>query len=273
MKNADIDQCLTMSAFWAYHAMSEFSERYPDENIDHIVTLCRSSLSSKYSLDYTGGKILYQALGRAETEKSPTDCLESLVRRVLLEYTPWWIRNFVYGTNRVKEALTPDQAQCLQAAGLFNEPPDLSVIALIDELSAISRKQEDMEKMIRARKAEEMSIAYETDRLASMGLDKRPEWVSLRDNRLGYDILSYDLVNERVIRKLIEVKSASSNYIFITRNEWRNAESARSKFFFQVWLHPELSLREFSVDEIEPNIPSEKGNGIWQSVRVDINRG
>jgi hypothetical protein len=183
---------------------------------------------------------------------------------------PWWIRLVPYGRSKVVSVLTQDQFQCLREAGLFDPTPDAEAIAWWDEIGALVRGSVNTERMLRAREAERLSLNYERERLQTLGVELEPEWVSLDDNTLGYDISSYDLVAGRIVNRLVEVKSTTSDVIFITKNEWRNAITAEPHFCFHVWKMPEKTVTVYGVRSIVSHIPIDQGQGSWESVRVEL---
>jgi hypothetical protein len=124
--------------------------------------------------------------------------------------------------------------------------------------------------MIRGREAERLSLEHERDRLRRLGIAQEAEWVSLEDNTLGYDIRSYDLFGGKIVTRLVEAKSTTSDSIFITRNEWQNAASAEEQYVFHVWKLPDRTFTEFSASAIRPSIPIDQGSGRWQNVLVGL---
>ena len=58
---------------------------------------------------------------------------------------------------------------------------------------AIARLQTDQIKMARAREAEQLSLEFETARMARLGIRATPVGMSIEDNTAGYDIQSFDL--------------------------------------------------------------------------------
>ena len=161
--------------------------------------------------------------------------------------------------------------QCFREAGLFDGVPDDDVLAWWDHLANLARGTVDAEKMKRARHAERLSLEFELNRTRSLGIAKTPRWVALEDNSLGYDILSYDIDPQGlVVTRLVEVKSRLSDAIFITRNEWDNVSSAAQRSVLHVWDLPEERLHEYRVHEVAPHIPLDRGDGVWQDVRIAL---
>lgn len=106
-----------------------------------------------------------------------------------------------------------------------------------DHISGRVRLEGDRKKLERGRIAEELSLNYENERLKREGIDIEARWMAIEDNTVGYDILSYERGDYGPINKLIEVKStiASPLRIYITRNEWNQAQSIGAAYCFHVW--------------------------------------
>lgn len=128
----------------------------------------------------------------------------------------------------------------------------------------------DAERLVRAREAERLSLDYERKRLKGLGITLDPRWVAIEDNTLGYDIHSYDLWDGEIVARLVEVKSTLSDTIFITKNEWRNADSADEHYCFHVWKLPEKVLTEYTVEVMRKHVPIDQGSGNWESVRIEL---
>jgi len=270
INSTTFSRCLTLSSFSAFVVLRDYIARNPGAEPGAAVDAICYVNSDDAGLDYKGGVEIHQLI---QTDISSLD-RQSALRYVAYELVktgmPWWLRLVPYGRKFLKTALPLDQFQFLREAALFDPAPNSEVITWWDNLSNIARDSVSNEKMLQARDAERLSLEYERDRLSQLGILRNPEWVSLEDNTMGYDILSYDLQRGIVVNRLIEVKSTTSDSIFITKNEWLNATSAEAHYFFHIWRFPELHLTECPVSLIRPNIPIDQGKGSWQNVCVFI---
>lgn len=185
-------------------------------------------------------------------------------------HRPWWLRLAPSGRERLKPVLTPNELQCLRRAGLYDSNPDAAVVSWWDRLAALTRGLVEVERMEQARSAERLSLERERARLLSLGLAVEPEWVALEDNSLGYDIRSYDLQDGAIVSRLIEVKSTLADSFHISRNEWRNADSAATQYVFHIWKMPDEELCELPVTAVRPHVPHDLGNGRWQDTLVSL---
>ena len=113
---------------------------------------------------------------------------------------------------------------------------------------------------------------HETRRLADLGISNRPQWISLDDNAAGYDVLSYEKGSVEPVAKLIEVKSTGRQprEIFLTRNEWETALERSPHYRFHIWTFPEKHLTELSPADLNRHVPENRGNGVWQVVRITL---
>lgn len=194
------------------------------------------------------------------------DALTTLVK----EAKPWWVRLSPLGRERVKAALSLNEAQCLEAAGLFSPSPTPEILEWWDALAQEVRAVDASKRLERGRAAEQLTIVYETQRLSGLGIANRPRWISLDDNAAGYDVHSYDKGPVEPVAKLIEVKSSTRqpSEIFLTRNEWETAIERAPCYRFHIWILPEQELIELTPADIAPHIPPDRGNGRWQIVKI-----
>ena len=79
---------------------------------------------------------------------------------------------------------------------------------------------------------------YEKKLLSNYKIDKHVEWVSVEDDNLGYDILSYDLKDGKVLKKYIEVKTTKSGKyepFYISKNEMDKFKSNDNFVIYRVY--------------------------------------
>lgn len=268
--NINIDQCLTMAAFAGFIALREFLAEHPDFDINAAIdTICRVN-SDFAGFDYIAGTIIHQVMPQNVLLQNDQIGLRAVITKLVELAEPWWLRLFPYGRAKVRSALNQNQQQCFREAGLFEPVPAPAVVTWWDEISGRIRNSSGMEQLKRGREAEQLSFDHECNRILALGLDLVPDWVALEDNTLGYDIKSYDVQDGRVINRMIEVKSAATNRIFISRNEWENALAAERQYCFHVWKMPEAELHELSVSMLQSHIPVDQGDGEWQNVQIEL---
>lgn len=261
-----------MAAYSAFVVLRDYLARNPELETTTAIEIIRKSNTDDAGLDYVGGTTIHQFVQMDLPARDRRTALRLVACELVKAAKPWWLRLVPYGRDMVRSALDQDQIQCLREAGLFDPVPDSEVIAWWDEIAATVRGQVDTERMVRAREAERLSLEYERARLKSLGIYLEPKWISLEDNTLGYDIRSYDVNDERIVSRLIEVKSTTSDSIFVSRNEWLNASSADPHYCFHVWKLPERRVTEYSVASMRPSIPIDQGSGTWQKVYISLGK-
>ena len=168
-----------------------------------------------------------------------------------------------------------DDRSVFEAAGLMDDPPSREIVGWWDDISGYARLKSNLESMEQAREAELLTIRREKDRLAKIGVSKEPVWLGLDDNYAGYDVLTYDKVEAQLVNRLIEVKStiASPPRFYVTKNEWRKAESAGDAYSFHVWEMQKKppKLHVLSVEDVALNLPKDQGSGEWATAEVRVN--
>jgi len=175
---------------------------------------------------------------------------------------------------RIKGADYRDIRSVFREAKLLDDPPSTDDISWWDHVQGRVRLNFDQEKLVRARQAESLSMAYEQAELTKRGIKRPPVWMAIDDNTAGYDVLSYrpTLVGESNL--LIEVKStiASPLRFYVSRNEWDNADQVGDAYLFHVWDMdkdpPILHIR--SVEQIRPHIPTDNEKGKWAVAQIPI---
>lgn len=270
MAALELDRCFSISAFLAFVELRSYQTLHPDIDISEAIVNVRKFKAGAAGLDFHGAVVLNEALDESIVWDTSKSNLRLFVYEWVRIVQPVWLRYVPYGRERLRSELGENEVQCIREAGLFDEIPDDDAIEWWDRVAALMRGAADIKKMERVRLAERLSLEHERERLKSLGIVREPQWVSLEDNTLGYDILSYDLAAGHIVSRLIEVKSTLSDTVYLTCNEWKNARSAPARTFFHVWKLPEKKFQEIPVAGMEPHIPQDCGQGHWQNVAVTL---
>jgi hypothetical protein len=153
---------------------------------------------------------------------------------------------------------------------MFEPFPDDDILQCWSALEAFARREEADAKRVQGRLAEKLSFEHERARLRRLGIVNEPRWVSLDDNYLGYDILSFDMRDGMLVQRLIEVKSSSRvpPRLILTRNEWKRAQRTPNQCVIHLWKMPGRDLTEVQIDEFAGHVPQDCGSGTWQSVEI-----
>lgn len=247
--------------------------QYGDLSIERIVRQLKSGPSDVAGYDYDAAIKLGSEVGWDAfcVEGSREHRFRETLRVLLQRITPFWAQASFRGRRRVIEALSVDQIQCFEVAGLLSPAATDDVVAWWDQVGQFFRGLHYDRTAEIGRTGERLTLEHEQRKLIKEGIDKCPVWVSFDDEGMGYDVLSYRREYDGSISEVqIEVKASrySPMSIFVTRPQWDHAVKHPDSHIFHVWDLNSRTLREISVHEMSLNIPADHGEGEWQSVRV-----
>lgn len=188
---------------------------------------------------------------------------------------PKWCKAMSEGRLRFFDALqTDDERDVFRAAGLLKRPAPLAVALWWTSLSAIGRAIGNGEKDEQGRRAEQLSIDHEIERLAALGIDRVPDWPGLDDNFAGFDVLSYDPPPSAPTSRMIEVKSTTATPLqfVLTRGEWEAAQRHGEAYHFHIWdmSKEPPQLHERTISQIAPQIPTDNAKGRWKQAFIKV---
>lgn len=195
----------------------------------------------------------------------PIKVFREQLKDYIQETKPQWHGLIKGGRNRIKIFLDGDTRQCFEEAKLFDST-DKETIDWWDELSSQEYDEDNRRNLLTGRIGEALSIEYEKQRIGF-----EPKWISLEDNSAGYDLLSSRSADDKQILN-IETKTSKqiigNAWAFISRNEWDVAVSA-SEYVFHFWsLGSARKLAIIHRDEMKKHMPSNNGEGEWQTTCV-----
>lgn len=192
--------------------------------------------------------------------------MRSLVLDHIDAENPPWLQLASYGRRDLLLQAPPGIRQVLVEAGLAYGD-DADTVQFWDVLAARARGMRNAVLTEIGRRGERLTIAREQGRIG-----KSPKWIALDSNAEGYDVLSQ--ISPTDSRRLsIEVKTSTqarlSGAFYISRNEWDFAGEALHHAF-HLWdlsrTPPHLAV--LSVDQIADHIPSDSGEGNWESAMI-----
>ena len=185
--------------------------------------------------------------------------------------------------------------EVLEDAGLFDSPTSKEVREWWDSVHQINENLLDEFRSKIGRKGEELTLAYEVERLKASSrsdLAERVKWISQVEDRYGFDVASFsaDLVPglEKEAPILIEVKSSTSTSrkriaFDLTRNEWDVAERNEHNYFFYFWhgISPDEDVDSqnhvtgpfiLSMSAIRSRIPRDSATdlGRWTKCHIEL---
>lgn len=273
MKRPEPARLLTMASFSAFLIIRRYLQKNPGLDAVQAIEALINIDASFSSMDYTRGLALHHAMP-AELDIGFSAALQSCLASLIRERRPPWQRLFPAGRQYVRSALHADELQCFEAAGLFETPVSPEAARWWYEQQALVRSEDDIRRSLQGGRAEMLTLKYERRRLASLGINRDPEWTGLDRNGAGYDIKSYDPGSVDAVARLIEVKSSTAKppSIFLPRTEWDAALRYGGSFYFYVWALPEESVSIIPAAELASHLPSDRGDGKWNEVIVEIHR-
>lgn len=253
----------------------EHRVRYGSVSLDRIVRHLQSGPSDVAGYDYGAAVRLGLRVGWDAfcLDGSRQDRLRETLRELLQRIRPFWAQASFRGRRHVVEALSVDQIQCFDVAGLLSSPATDDVVLWWDRIGSFFRAIYEQSKTEIGRSGERLTLEHEQRRLTAEGIAKRPIWVSIDDEGKGFDVLSYRRYGDGRIGEIqIEVKASrySPMEIYLTRHEWKHASKHPDTYIFHVWNISTNELKEFTVSQMGMNIPTDHGCGVWQSVRVAV---
>lgn len=194
---------------------------------------------------------------------------EERLRQAILDFVdienPFWVQNATFGRRKVLAFAGVAVEQVFSEAGLVHGV-STDVVEFWDRLSARARGFKEDRLLFIGREGERLSLAYERKRT-----DSDPIWVSLESNEDGYDVLSIvDVDDSRPLSIEVKATSVGRHASFhVTINEWRRAIAA-IEHCFHLWdMSAKPSrLAVLSPDLLKSHVPSDKGDGRWELVRI-----
>lgn len=261
-----------MSAFVALIGLRRYLHDYPNTPVVEAAVSLQRSDADLAAADFSAALRLHEQLAENVDFSDPIVGLRVGLGILIEAHRPWWCRFFPYGRQRLATALTQDELQTFRSAGLFDEKPSLAVVEWWDALASLMRTADDERKNAQGRHGERLSLEYERERLAGLGISEEPKWVALDDNSAGYDIQSYVLTEYGLKNRLIEVKSSklSPTRMVLTRGEWDAAAKYGEAYVFHLWQLPSEVLTVFTVADIAQHIPEDAGQGRWSELTIQF---
>ena len=274
------ERLFSLACFEGLRLIRQYALKHPELLGSALLDLVIEVEADAVSLDMEAALYLHETVG--------SDCpidgkafYQGCIKAVVVTHQPIWAKSMRQGRMRFIDSLVEnsqardDDRDVFAAAGLLEQPPSPDVVFWWDDILAHSRLSTEIEKMAQARKAESLTIEREIERLATIGIHKRPEWKGLDDNYAGYDVLSFDLKGDVEVNRMIEVKSTNVSPLrfILSRNEWKKADEIGEAYVFHLWdmtsNPPNLYVR--TVEEVRPHIPSDNGKGKWSNVIIPLN--
>ena len=267
------ERVFALSCFEGMRLIRVYAAKQPGCPLPELVSIIEHVEADALNLDLEASLYLHGLVDPAcplEGDAFYRRCISSVVT----QHQPNWCRAMRQGRMRFLDSLEQNDRDVFTAAGLAKDPPTLGVVTWWDTVAGFARLLIDVQKMLQARAAEQLTIKYEAKRLIDLGIDKLPEWKGLDGNFAGYDVLSYDLGEFGPVSRMIEVKSTVNSPLrfVLTRNEWNRAVQFGLAYHFHLWdmaTTPPV-LHERTTAQVAGHIPSDNKKGKWKTVEVPI---
>lgn len=267
------ERVFALSCFEGVRLIRIYAAKHPGHSLEELVLIIEHIEADAANLDLEASVYLHGLVG-PECALEGEPFYQGCISAVVTKHQPNWSTAMKQGRIRFLDSLEPNDRDVFAAAGLAKEPPSLALAMWWDGVTGLARLLADLEKMKQAREAEQLTMDYETRRLASLGIDKPPIWKGLDDNWAGYDVLSYNPGEFGLVNRMIEVKSTVNSPLrfMLTRNEWDQAVKAGPAYLFHVWDMAKVPpvLYDRAVAQVAPHIPSDNEKGKWKIAEIPL---
>lgn len=258
-----------MSALNALDGLLVAARSYPSVKLERLVAALRAGSASEAGFDYEVAMAIIDMVPDIWSVDSDSreHRLRSFIRHLLIHLRPAWGRLLPKGRAYLFDYLDEDARAVFRVAGLYGQP-DTTVRDWWDQMAALVRGLADAQRLEAGRRAEELTLRHERERLAALGHPNLvPEWVGFEDNSLGYDVLSYSIRGTGTLGpRYIEVKGTTADEprFYLTRNEWREAQRHAADYIIHLWNLTDERLSEITAEELSSHLPEDRGRGLWE---------
>ena len=146
---------LSMSALSGLMAIRRYTEQQSEIPLPEVISALRRISPDDAYHDYDVALVLDGLVRKSPVHFADStaffrDALSGLIE----ETKPWWLKLSPSGRERVRTALSINEVQCFEAAGLFSETPSPEIREWWDALSQTVRSADDANKLQQGRRAE-----------------------------------------------------------------------------------------------------------------------
>ena len=212
----------------------------------------------------------------SESLPSPSHEDEIIFQRELLwlfieTCKPSWVKRMKGGIKGTKEAIrSANMTQVFRDLGLFRVIDELSdeAIEWWQRATSFSRGISEDLLVETGNRGERLTIKFELNRTGS-----KPIYMAIDSSSHGFDVKS-QLSKDDQTPLMIEVKTSEwpyfSAHLHLTRNEYRVCLENPENYVFHLWdLSSEVArLLVVKPNEMSQNVPSDSGQGQWESVKI-----
>lgn len=274
-----VERLLQLRAFEPLKELRRYLGKNPDLTPEDACAALIAMDEAFVASDHEAALELHGMLDKTLLFDNFTIDLRKAISTVIITSRPEWAKRIFLGRNKFLNELDDVDSEvrrCFNQAGLFEEAKPGPVADWWYDLNHQMRGFLNFENLMQGRKAEEKTLELETAECMKLGLKVLPQWKSLDNNTLGFDIQSYrPSGTEFPTSLLIEVKSSSRNppVAIISREECHKAKKSKDAYQFHVWhvVNSEPKDRViWTYDMIEEHIPKDCGAGTWTYVAIPM---
>ena len=255
---------LSMSAVTALGHLRRYALT-SGQSVEDAFAVVPKTTADRSPHDYVSAMHLHLLVDEENTLDDLVGGLHSLILDLLKSERPAWLSVVQSGRDYVRRYLSENVDQVFETAGLFDSPPSLEVVDWWDGLASVGWSQLDQQNLTRGREAEWKSLEYERERLRALGCPNEPRWVSVDDNQAGYDIATWESLNQEWELLPLEVKSTvkPAPEFHLSRYEFDTCKSMQRGYRFHVWTNNDV-LYIFEREAIISLAPTDSDQSQWQ---------
>ena len=232
--------------------------------------------------DYPNGKKMINFIGAEKfielnksEDKNRKRILREILMKILKKQKGPELFSLPMGINHFLEKFDDNFKQVLENCDLLtkfkNTEKSKEIRDWWREMATFARSVTDQNKIESGDQGEEKTFEFEVNKLKKLSIKKEPNWDSLYDELLGYDIQSWD----KDINKIFIDSKASSNIngeFWFSKGEWLTAKREKNKYFVYLWIKDDLKPRIINFLELKKyindyDIINEK-NAFWPKLRI-----
>lgn len=256
---------LEMSAMSAFLKAREIMHERELDSFSSASEIALNSSTESSRHDYIAASKIDQLINEDIDTAIWDKALRKILKTAILSGDYPWKGSFKYGRKYVLESLSINERQVFRSAGLLSDEFDEEIISWWDQMQvALGITKPDLEFREWERRTFDREIAL----LAKLGCPNLPRWVAIDDNMVGFDILSFRVIDEKWEEVFIEVKSSSTGLkrFFLSDREAEKLESSPGRYFLYFWDTNSATDYLLAGSELINHLPKNQGKGAWKSV-------
>ena len=246
------------------------------KDLEEAKTLAEISNPSKSKYDFDSAYRLINEHGEeyfTTQEDNEIQILRTNLFKIIIASNPTWITKVNLGRQFVLNEINDLDNQVesneilhtLDVCKLKNNN-DVDTVLWWKRLSEYYRNNDtNIEKGI---DGEFLTLKYEINKLYNLNIDKTPLLMSIDNETLGYDILSFRKSSNDIYEIYIEAKFSNNNKFFLTKNEWNAANKYLDNYFIYFWNNNFDKPKIISFEKLKQYILEDKEDSTWDKLII-----